>query len=84
VARAYNPTTQEAEIRRIKVPSQPRQIVCKILSQENPSQKRTDGVTEMWAPSSNSSTEKKKKMLWRGEGGGGVGDKGGGEGRGEK
>jgi hypothetical protein len=36
--------TQEAEIRRITVQSQPRQIVCKILSQKNPSQKRAELV----------------------------------------
>jgi hypothetical protein len=30
--------TQEAEIRRIVVPSQPRQIVCEILSRKKPSQ----------------------------------------------
>jgi hypothetical protein len=34
------PATQEAEIRRITVQSQPRQIVHKTLSQKNPSQKR--------------------------------------------
>jgi hypothetical protein len=33
------PATQEAEIRRIVVLSQLRQIVCEILSQKNPSQK---------------------------------------------
>jgi hypothetical protein len=32
---AYNPATQEAEIRRITVQSQPRQIVDKTLSQKN-------------------------------------------------
>jgi hypothetical protein len=32
--------TQEAEIRRIMVPSQPRQIVHETLSQKNPSQER--------------------------------------------
>jgi hypothetical protein len=31
--------TQEAEIRRIMVRSQPRQTVCQTLSQKNPSQK---------------------------------------------
>jgi hypothetical protein len=35
--------TQEAEIRRIVVPSQPRQIVHEILSQKNPSQAKKDG-----------------------------------------
>jgi hypothetical protein len=33
-------TTQEAEIRRITVQSQPRQMVHETLSQKNPSQKR--------------------------------------------
>jgi hypothetical protein len=32
--------TQEAEIRRIEVRSQPKQIVPKTLSQKNPSQKK--------------------------------------------
>jgi hypothetical protein len=31
--------TQEAEIRRIKIQGQPRQIVCNILSQKYPAQK---------------------------------------------
>jgi hypothetical protein len=41
VAHTCNPsyTTQEAEIRRMEVQSQPRQIVLKILSRKNPSQK---------------------------------------------
>jgi hypothetical protein len=38
--------TQEAEIRRIMVQSQPRQIVCKTLSQKNPIQKRAGGVAQ--------------------------------------
>jgi hypothetical protein len=38
--------TQEAEIRRIMVQSQPRQIVCKTLSQNNPSQKRAGRVAQ--------------------------------------
>jgi hypothetical protein len=33
-------TTQEAEIGRIVVQSQPRQIVCKTLSGKNPSEKK--------------------------------------------
>jgi hypothetical protein len=37
------PATQEAEIRRIMVRSQPRQIVPEILSQKYPTQKRADG-----------------------------------------
>jgi hypothetical protein len=36
--------TQEAEIQRISVPSQMGQIVCKTLSQKNPSQKRAGNV----------------------------------------
>jgi hypothetical protein len=32
--------TQETEIRRIAIRSQPGQIACEILSQKNPSQKR--------------------------------------------
>jgi hypothetical protein len=38
--------TQEAEIRRIKVQSQPEQVVHKTLSQKNPSQKRAGGVAQ--------------------------------------
>jgi hypothetical protein len=37
-------TPQEAEIRRIIVQSQPRQIVCETLSQKNTTQKRGGGV----------------------------------------
>jgi hypothetical protein len=55
------PAAQEAEIRRIAVLSQPRQIVVESLSQKNPSQKR--GLVE-WlkvkALSSNPDTEKQK------------------------
>jgi hypothetical protein len=36
--------TQEAEIRRIAVQSQPGEVVCKTLSSKNPSQKRAGGV----------------------------------------
>jgi hypothetical protein len=39
--------TQEAQIRKIRVWSQPRQIVHETLSQKNLSQKRTGGVTQM-------------------------------------
>jgi hypothetical protein len=42
--------TQEAEIWRIAVQSQPRQIVHKILSQKNPSQKRVGGVVQNVGP----------------------------------
>jgi hypothetical protein len=38
--------TQEAEIRRTTVRSQPRQIVCETQSQKNPSQKRAGGVAQ--------------------------------------
>jgi hypothetical protein len=34
--------TQEAEIRRVAVQSQPRQIVCKTYLEKNPSQKKKD------------------------------------------
>jgi hypothetical protein len=44
------PATQEAEIRRITVQSQPRQIVQKTLSQKNPSQNRADGVAQGVGP----------------------------------
>jgi hypothetical protein len=40
VAHACNPETQEAEIRKIEVRSQPGQIVPETLSQKHPSQKR--------------------------------------------
>jgi hypothetical protein len=46
MAHVYNPSTQEAKIRRIMVRSQPGQIVCETLSGKNPSQKRTDGVDQ--------------------------------------
>jgi hypothetical protein len=44
------PTTQEAEIRRTAVQSQSREVVHKILSQKNPSQKRAGGVAEAVGP----------------------------------
>jgi hypothetical protein len=51
--------TQEAEIRRMAVQSQPRQIVFKTLSQKYPSQK---GLAEwLKALSSSPSTAKKKQ-----------------------
>jgi hypothetical protein len=60
--------TQEAEIRRIVVISQPRQIVCETLSQKYPTQNRAGGVVECLsskceALSSNPSTAKKKKKM---------------------
>jgi hypothetical protein len=42
--------TQEAEIRRIMVRSQPRQIVHETLSRKNPSQKRVGGVAQSEDP----------------------------------
>jgi hypothetical protein len=39
--------TQEAEIRRIVVRSQPRQIVCETLSQISSLQKRVGGVAQV-------------------------------------
>jgi hypothetical protein len=56
--------TQETEIRRIMVQSQPRQIDCETLSQKYPSQERAGGVAQGdGALSSSSSTAKKKKKL---------------------
>jgi hypothetical protein len=42
--------TQEAEIRKKAVQSQPGQIVCKTLSQKKKSQKRADGVAQGAGP----------------------------------
>jgi hypothetical protein len=42
--------TQEAEIRRITVGSQPRQIVFETLPQRKPSQKKTGGVAQGVGP----------------------------------
>jgi hypothetical protein len=39
--------TQEAGIRRIMVRSQPRQMVCKVLSQKHPTQKRAGGMVQV-------------------------------------
>jgi hypothetical protein len=39
--------TQETEIRRIKVQSQPRQIVLETLSRKYPTQKGTGGVAQV-------------------------------------
>jgi hypothetical protein len=55
------PATQEAEIRRITVQSQPRQIVCQTLSRKNLLQERAGGVVQGVALSSRLNTEKKKK-----------------------
>jgi hypothetical protein len=42
--------TQEAEIRRIGIRGQPRQIVCETLSGKNPLQKRTGGMAKGVSP----------------------------------
>jgi hypothetical protein len=57
--------SQEAEIRRIKVLRQPREIVCETLSQKYPTQSRTGRLgclpNKHEAMSSSSSTTKKTK-----------------------
>jgi hypothetical protein len=56
--------TQEAEIRRIEVQSQPRETVCKTLSQKSSSQKWLVEWLEVKALSSSpSTTHIKKKSL---------------------
>jgi hypothetical protein len=42
--------TQEAEIRRMAVQSQPREIVCETLSHKTPSKKRAGGVNQVVGP----------------------------------
>jgi hypothetical protein len=42
--------TQEAEIGRIEVQSQPEQTVCETLSRKNPSQKRAGGLAQDIGP----------------------------------
>jgi hypothetical protein len=59
--------TQEAEIWRIGVRSQPRQIVRKTLSRKNPSQKRAGGVAEGVGPELKPhycKTNKQTKPAW--------------------
>jgi hypothetical protein len=53
--------TQEAEIRRITVRSQVRQIVHETLSQKSPSQKRAGGVAQSVGPEFKPQYHKKKK-----------------------
>jgi hypothetical protein len=53
-----NLATQETEIRRISIQSQPRQIVPETLTQKNPSQKRAGGVASFVVSGSNPSTAK--------------------------
>jgi hypothetical protein len=52
--------TQQAEIKRITDQNQPGQIVCKILSQKSPSQKRASGVAQGVGPEFKSQYRKKK------------------------
>jgi hypothetical protein len=56
------PATQEAEIRRTAVQSQPRQIAHKTLSRKNPSQKRAGGVAVGVVPEFKLQYRKKKKF----------------------
>jgi predicted P-loop ATPase len=53
--------TQEAELRRVVVQSQPRQIVHEILSQKTHHKKRTGGVTQGVGPEFKPQYCKKKK-----------------------
>jgi hypothetical protein len=53
--------TKEAEIRRIVVCSQLGQIVCKTLSQRNPTPKRAGGVAQGVGPEFKPQFFKKKK-----------------------
>jgi hypothetical protein len=55
------PATQEAEIKRIMVQSQPEQIVCKTLSRKNPSQKKGWWSDSRCRPGVQASIPKKKK-----------------------
>jgi hypothetical protein len=56
------PATQEAEIRRIAVQSQPRQIVCETLSRKKKNhKKRVGGVAQGVGPEFNSQNCQKKK-----------------------
>jgi hypothetical protein len=61
VAHALILTTQEAEIWKIVIWSQPGQIVCEILSRKNPSQKRAGGVAQGVGPKFKPQNRKKKK-----------------------
>jgi hypothetical protein len=53
--------TQEAEIRRIEIQSQPQQMVCETLSRKNPPQKSASGVTQGEGPEFKPQYLKKKK-----------------------
>jgi acyl-CoA synthetase (AMP-forming)/AMP-acid ligase II len=61
VAHTCNPSYSEAEIRRIEVGSQPRQIVCETLSRKNLSQNRAGGVAQGVGPEFKPQYYKKKK-----------------------
>jgi hypothetical protein len=54
------PATLEAEIRRIMVQSQPRQIVHKTLSQKYPTQNRAGGVAQSIGPQFKPQYQKKQ------------------------
>jgi hypothetical protein len=54
--------TQEAEIRRIMVRSQSRQIVLETLSGKNPSHKRAGGMAQGLGPEFKPLYQKKKKL----------------------
>jgi hypothetical protein len=54
--------TQEAEIRRIMVQSQPEQIVVKTVSWKNPSQKRAGGVAQSVVPEFKPQCHEKKSI----------------------
>jgi hypothetical protein len=53
--------TQEAEIRRILVQSQPGKIVCKTVSQKKTFMKRTGGVVQGEGPEFKPQNHQKKK-----------------------
>jgi hypothetical protein len=53
--------TQEAEIRRITIQSQPRQIVCKTLSQQKTYHRKKTGVAQGVGPEFKPQYRKKKK-----------------------
>jgi hypothetical protein len=54
--------TQEAEIKRITVQSQPKQIVHKTLSQKQNHKKRAGGMAQGVGPESSPSITKEKKI----------------------
>jgi hypothetical protein len=57
------PVTQEAEIRRLEVQSQPRQIIQESLSRKNLLQERTGGVAQSAGPEFKPQYSKKKKKV---------------------